>query len=142
MKTVRLKEVSPLDDLRALAKTVRGERRKIPKELKTRAVDLFVSGFSANDIALAAGVHSTNLYKWSRERVPRKAFRLLDLNDSPVEPAEVSVDLEPQGASSSDPVAEGVVFHFPKGTSVVLPTTCVTPAVIEALLCLERETRS
>lgn len=143
MKAVRLKEVSPLDDLRALARSARGTGRKVPEELKARAVELYVGGYSANEVALAAGVHSTNLYKWSRGRAPRSAFRELDLSNAPAECAEVALAIDPHGAPTSTCAAatvdEGVVFHFPKGTSVVLPTSCVTPLMIEALLCLERE---
>jgi transposase-like protein len=120
---------------------VRGTGRKIPEELKARAVELFKGGLSANDVALAAGVHVTNLYKWSRESAPRQAFRAVTLHaaveDSIMAPEEVE-EVEALEAPEKDQDAKGVVFHFPKGTSVVLPPKCLTPAVLEALLCVER----
>lgn len=138
MKAVRLKEVSPLDDLRAMAKAMRGTGRKVPEEIKSRAVELFRGGFSANDVALAAGVHATNLYKWSRENAPRQAFRPVTLHAAVEDSIAAPEEVEVLGAPEEDLAARGVVFHFPKGTSVVLPPACLTPTVLEALLCVER----
>jgi transposase-like protein len=142
MKAVRLKEVSPLDDLRALAKVAHRAGRKVPEELKARAVELFVDGYSVNEVAIAAGVHVTSLYKWARDRASGSTFRTLDLIEATEERIESESGFELRGAPTRTPASEGIVFQFPRGTSVVLPSTFVTPSIIEAFLCFEREVRS